>query len=402
MSSNIKILIIEADLKTASNKLKKGDEFIIHQGGKEFKLTVQDVYSNQIAVTGNGEKYVILTTDYGDNKSLTVHKLTDSGKVQKTKLKNVEGISIMRGDKVIEKVGNPPSDEEPEVQEPESEEEKIQKSQEEIDADRLGEIKADFKGADENDIIEISTGFIDSKSGEIVKDKITTIRLNISEVIEPDKLYKVQLIDVKGVEADSYERLKSYDNIYLDLDKIKVSTSGEFLDLRLDIKVGDVETTGYVAGVFGIEVIPYERPTASAEDIMNNPILRKAMLSKPNLLQRMMGVKNPAGVIPGMQRFEKRAKKGNRVKFKYFGEPFGEGKFKLRPNGEYAARYQTKKSLSIVAKSGPQRGDRFHIELLGETGEKDEYKVEVRYKQDEFDAKEYKYRTTIKILDYDY
>jgi hypothetical protein len=398
MSNVIKTgdLISEVDLKSISGNIKPGDKLVITQGGTNYVVTVNSIYANQIFVNWKDNNYIVIIDSKDDDK-IEMHMMRDGKNPSKSTLKNIESVRVVRNGNVVDKVmvgGEEPNDDD------DVDREERRDGEEEVEMRRADELKQELAGADVNDIIEITTGFINTQTGEMVEGKDTVLQFNIEEIVN-DGLYRVSLLDVKGEEADSYKTFKRYDNLYIGENSLQSSAGGDVFNIKVGIKVGEVESSAYIHGVYGVEVKPYEKPEVTAADVMNNPILRKAMLKKPNLLGKILG-KKAQGIIPGLERFDVPGKKGNKVKFQYLGEPFGKDKFKLRTDAEYVGRFRSKKVISIVARN---RVDRFDIELLGQTDNEDEYKVLIRFKtvdSDGMSPQEFKYKTKIKILDYDY
>jgi hypothetical protein len=394
-------LVVESDFSISLKSLRRGDQLVVTQPTKEMIFTVVDVFSGQVSLKSGGRNFI--TTDTSLRGGRFELYLVKKGSKQRIVLKNVDDIKIVRDGTVIDSfVSN------------------IGRSQEKLSSIKVKKQKGKeriFDFADElrqltvSDELILITGFINQNTGEIIESESTKITFIVEDIKANE--YKLEFDSAVGPESENYNELSKYDELYIGLYSLKMSSGGDAIDLVLKTKLDGKEGQTFIHGVVTTDIVKggVEDVEVSAEEILNNPILRKALLRQPNLLAKLMGKKEAEGLIPLMNRLQKlglvdkdgdkistKLKKGNKVKLKYLSKDIGLQAFNLKKGSLYRGIVKDEKTLTI---SSTNRKNKFII-TLGDS-KNDIYNVDIvltTVKNGEVLDKDYKGR--IKIIDYNY
>lgn len=396
----IEKLITESDFETAMDKAQKGDSIVVTQQGKDITFDVIDKFADQITMK-HGEETVLTTTNSYRNGKLGLHQLLDGGDTSRMVLKGVESIKIVRNGKTIDSVTS-------DIGRPEKKQKDIEKGEEKQE-ELLYSFLYNLRGLNVGDVLKVFSAKI-SRKGEVDKSTEAVINFKVDGVIRKNE-YKLSYIGTKGARDGLYNYLGKWPTIKIGPYSPRLAKGGQSLNLVLKLEDGDKKTSTYIRHVITTEIEKGDTDIEiSPEEVLKNPILRKALLRQPSMLRKMLGQKDYEGLIPLMKKLSKYGivgkdgltaalQKGRRVKFKFLSDNIGAEPFVLRKGKEYAGRVKDKNTIVITSKN---RKNRFYINLHKKDGDTYSAKIRLSKTGEAGEVKEKKYRSKIKIIDYNY
>jgi len=396
----IEQLIIESDFKTAMDKVQKGDKVIVTQKGKDLIFTVADKFSDQITMTYEGDT-MLTTTNSFKNDTLELHKVKGDGNTSRVLLKGIESVKIIRGGKVLDSVTS-------DVGRPEKKRKKIEKGAKQ-EKELLFDFLGSLRGLNVGDLLKITSAKMDDEEN-VVKNTESIITFRVDAVLRQNE-YSVTYEGTEGKREELYKYLEKWPEIKIGPYSPRIAKGGDSLNIVLKVKANEKESTTYIRHVIDTKIEKTNTDIEiTPEDVMNNPILRQVLLRKPSALQRMLGKTEYEGLAPLMKKLQKYGitmkggltktlKKGNRVKFNFLSNDIGEEPFTLEKGKTYAGRAKDAETIVITSKN---RKSRFIIKL-DKKKEGNEYLSDVLLsKVDGGEVKDTKYKSNIKITDFNY